>query len=255
MRVVAIIQARMGSTRLPRKVLAKIAGRSMLWRVCARTRQAARVDQVVVATTLEPDDDATVDECRRLQVACFRGSAEDVLKRYHEAADAYQADAVVRITADCPLIDPQVIDLVVGAFLEHRPDYASNTLLRTWPRGLDTEVMTAAALARACREATHQYQRTHVTPYIYRHPDPSVGHSDVPPNGQFRLLPVTGPEDLGHWRWTVDQPEDLDFVRAVYERLGGDGKSSWQDLKQLLAREPALVELNRHVRQKELVEG
>ena len=242
MKVVAIIQARMGSVRLPSKVLADIAGRSMLWRVSQRAAQAALVAQVVVATTLEPEDEEIVDECARLHVACFRGSAEDVLRRYHEAANIYAADAVVRITADCPLIDPKVVDLVVAAFLNRRPDYASNTLQRTWPRGLDTEVTTAAALARACREATRPYQRTHVMPYIYRHPE------------SFRLLPVVGPEDLGQWRWTVDFPEDLDFVRAVYGRLGGDGTFSWRDVRQLLAREPALAELNRHVRQRQLVE-
>ena len=303
MRVVAIIQARLGSTRLPGKVLADVGGRSMLGRVCDRARRAALVDQVVVATTLEPSDQQVVDECARLQVACFRGSTEDVLERYDQAARAFEADAVVRITADCPLIDPQVIDLVVAAFQEARQAlqhsafsiqhsafsiqhsafsiqhsafriqhsefsiqhsasllYASNTLRRTWPRGLDAEVMTAAALARACREATQRHERIHVTPYIYQHPD------------LFRLLAVTrrwgvcadaipahravpGPEDLGHWRWTVDVPEDLDFVRAVYGRMGGSETFSWRDVQQLLAREPALAELNRHVRQKQLVEG
>jgi spore coat polysaccharide biosynthesis protein SpsF len=128
-------------------------------------------------------------------------------------------------------------------------------LRRTWPRGLDTEVLTAAALARACREATERYERTHVTPYIYRHPEtfrllavtlPSAGHRDAPPNGQ---------EDLGHWRWTVDLPEDLDFVRAVYARLAGREMFSWHDVQRLLAREPALAKLNQHVRQKQLVEG
>lgn len=258
MKVVAIIQARMGSTRLPGKVLAEIGGRSMLRRVCGRAAQAARIDQVLVATTMESDDEAIVDECARLQVACFRGSTDDVLDRYHKAARAYRADAVVRITADCPLIDPQVIDLVVDALKKRGQDpfsYVSNTLWRTWPRGLDTEVMTADALSRACREATEPYQRTHVTPYIYRHPEsfrllavtlPSAGHRNSPQNGR---------EDLGRWRWTVDLPEDLDFVRAVYRRLADDETFSWRDVQRLLAREPALAELNRHVRQRELVEG
>jgi spore coat polysaccharide biosynthesis protein SpsF len=262
MKVVAIIQARMGSTRLPGKVLADIGGGPMLWRVCRRAEQAARVDQVVVATTVEPEDEQIVARCARWQVACFRGSARDVLRRYDEAAGAFGADAVVRITADCPLIDPGVIDLVVSTFLQETPNrvqkrgpaplcgrsssallYASNTLRRSWPRGLDVEVMTAAALARACREATQPYQRIHVTPYIYEHPD------------LFNLLAVDGPEDLGHWRWTVDWPEDLDFVRAVYGRLAGNDTFSWRDLQRLLLREPALAELNRHARQKRLVEG
>jgi len=270
MRVVAIIQARMGSARLPGKVLAEIGGRSMLRRVCGRAAQAARIDQLLVATTMEPDDEAIVDECARLQVACFRGSTDDLLDRYHKAARAYRADAVVRITADCPLIDPQVIDLVVDALKKRGQDpfsYASNTLRRTWPRGLDTEAMTAAALSRACREATEPYQRTHVTPYIYRHPEsfrllavtlPSAGHRNAPPSRRKdREMPsrMAGREDLGRWRWTVDLPEDLDFVRAVYRRLADDETFSWRDVQRLLAREPALAELNRHVRQRELVEG
>jgi spore coat polysaccharide biosynthesis protein SpsF len=265
MTVVAIIQARMGSTRLPGKVLAEIGGRSMLGRVCDRARRAALVDQVVMATTLEPDDRQIVDECGRLGVACFRGSTQDVLDRYDRAACVFEAGTVVRITADCPLIDPEVIDLVVSAFQEasqaHQPSafgiqhsafsiqhsafllYASNTLRRTWPRGLDVEVMTAAALSRACREAREPHQRAHVTPYIYEHPE------------TFRLLSVTGTEDLAQWRWTVDVPEDLDFVRVVYERLGNGGTFTWRDVQELLAREPALAELNGHVRQKQPVEG
>lgn len=246
MKIVAIIQARMGSTRLPDKVLADIGGRSMLAHICRRVSRVSSVDQVVVATTSRPEDAAVVEECERLAVACFRGSEQDVLDRYHQAATRYEADAVVRITADCPLIDRQVTDEVIRSFLQRRPDYASNTLRRTWPRGLDTEVMTAAALARARAEATEPHQRVHVTPYLYEHPD------------SFQLLAVTGPEEgrgISDGRWTVDLPADLDFVRAVYERLGPEGSFSWQDVRRLLVREPALAELNRRVRHKELVEG
>lgn len=243
MNVVAIIQARMGSTRLPGKVLADVGGRSMLARVCDRVGRAALIDRVVVATTRRPGDRAIADECLRLGVASFRGSEQDVLDRYHRAATAHAAEAVVRITADCPLIDPDVVDQVVRALLEHEPDYAANTLQRSWPRGLDTEVMTAGALARAHRDATRPYQRTHVTPYIYQHPE------------MFRLHSVTGPEDLGHARWTVDVREDLEFVRAVYRRLGDDERFSWHDVRGLLAREPAIAKLNGNVRQKQLAEG
>ena len=261
MNVVAVIQARMGSTRLPGKVLAEIGGRSMLAQVCRRVARAATVDRLVVATTVRPEDEAVVDECERLGVACFRGSEHDVLDRYCRAARAYEADAIVRITADCPLIDPDVIDLVVRAFLEERPDYAANTLRRTWPRGLDTEVTNSAALARADREATEPYQRVHVTPYLYQHPD------------RFRLLAVSGArfhrarhvenvphvdvphsEDFSRHRWTVDLPADLDFVRGIYRRFDGD-TFSWEEVLQLLAREPALADVNGHVRQKHLVEG
>lgn len=243
MNVVAIIQARMQSTRLPGKVLADIGGRSMLARVCDRVRRAATLDRLVVATSTWPNDQVIADECEHLAVACFRGSEADVLDRYHQAACAYRADAVVRITADCPLIDPGVIDRVVEGFLEYRPDYAANILQRTWPRGLDTEVMTADALARAWREATATHERTHVTPYIYGHPE------------WFRLHSVTGPGDYGDDRWTVDTPADLEFARAVHRQLGDDETFCWQDVRQLVIRQPALAEMNRRVRQKELAEG
>jgi spore coat polysaccharide biosynthesis protein SpsF (cytidylyltransferase family) len=243
MRIVAIIQARMGSSRLPGKVLLPIEGRSMLQWVCRRARQAALVDQVVVATTRQACDDVVADECRRLGVACFRGVEDDVLDRYCRAAEAHRADLVVRITADCPLIDAELIDDVVVAALQHEPDYASNVLRRTYPRGLDTEVATAAALARAWREAREPYQRVHVMPYFYQHPE------------LFRLHSVTGDEDLSGHRWTVDSPEDLEFVRGVCRRLAGADAFSWRDVLRLVEREPGLADVNRHVRQKQLVDG
>ncbi|MFH1919933.1 MAG: glycosyltransferase family protein [Planctomycetota bacterium] len=243
MNVVAIIQARMGSTRLPGKVLLDLAGRTMLARVVRRVGRAALIDEVIVATADAPSDDAIVEECRRLRVTCFRGSEHDVLDRFHRAAIAHRADVVVRITADCPLIDPEVTDRVIRAFLDERPDYASNILRRTYPRGLDTEVMTAAALVRASREAGEAYQRTHVTPYLYQHPK------------SFRLLSVAGVEDLSAHRWTVDSPRDLQFARAVYQRMVGDDAFSWHDVCRLVAEEPTLADLNRDVRQKALVEG
>ena len=147
MRIVAIIQARMGSTRLPGKVLRDIGGASMLARVVSRARQSKLLDEVLVATTTEPLDEPIVSACQKLGIPVFRGNQEDVLDRYYRAAGAYQAEAVVRITSDCPLIDPEIVDRIVGSFLAERPDYASNTLIRSYPRGLDAEVMSMAALA------------------------------------------------------------------------------------------------------------
>ncbi len=232
----------MGSTRLPGKVLANIHGHPMLWYVVKRTGGAGTLDEVVVATTTEPADDQIVAFCREHGVRCVRGSEQDVLDRYYQAALECNARAVVRVTSDCPLIDPEVIDKTVRAFLDAQPDYASNSLVRTYPRGLDTEVMTFQALELAWGEARQSYQRVHVTPYIYQNP------------GQFKLLSVTGDQDYSANRWTVDTPEDLEFVRSVYARMEGAG-FLWKDVITLLEREPELAEINRLIAQKALLEG
>ncbi|MBX3054997.1 MAG: glycosyltransferase family protein [Anaerolineae bacterium] len=242
-KTVVIIQARMGSTRLPGKALRDIAGQPMLAWVVARARRAALVDEVVVATTLSPADAAIVAECERLQVACFRGSEEDVLDRYYRAAQAYQADVVVRITSDCPLIEPAIIDQVIGIFQESGADYASNTLARTFPRGLDTEVFSMVALGQTWEAATAPFQRAHVTPYMYQNPY------------LFRLVGVTAGEDYGRYRWTVDTVEDWQLVQAIYEHFAPRQDFGWQEVLQLLAEAPQLAAINAHIAQKELQQG
>jgi spore coat polysaccharide biosynthesis protein SpsF len=243
MRIVAIVQARMGSTRLPGKVLKNLEGESVLARVVKRLRRSRLISEVLVATTDRAADDAIVNECRDLSVMVSRGDQDDVLDRYFRAAQLAKAEVVVRITSDCPLIDPEITDKTVAEFLETRSDYASNALVRTYPRGLDTEVMSAAVLGRAWQQARKRYEREHVTPYIYEHP------------AEFKLLSVTGDTDLGSLRWTVDTPEDLEFVRAVYARLKDNPMFLWRDVVDLLDREPELLELNRSVVQKALHEG
>ena len=238
MKVVAIIQARMGSTRLPGKVLEDLAGRSMLSRVISRLRASQLIDDLVVATTVRATDDAIVEECRKCSVPSWRGDENDVLDRHFRAAESRGADVVVRITSDCPLIDPEVTDKTVRAFLRDRPDYASNTIMRTYPRGLDTEVISGSALTRAWQEARQPYEREHVTPYIIEHP------------AEFRLLSITGDQDFSAHRWTVDTPEDLAFIRAVYSRFTSDEVFSWRDVLKVLEREPALSDLNRSIVQK-----
>lgn len=240
MKVVAIVQARMGSTRLPGKVLCDLGGKSMLARVVERLRRARQISEVLIATTDMATDDVIVAECRKLSVPVSRGDQNDVLDRYFRAAQLSKAEIVVRITSDCPLIDPEITDKTVSAFLEALPDYASNVLQRTYPRGLDTEVMSVATLERAWRQAAKRYEREHVTPYIYEHPD------------DFKLLSVTGAEDWSAYRWTVDTPEDLEFVRAVYARFEPDEDFLWRDLLKVLQLEPELAELNRSVQQKSM---
>ena len=242
MRVVAIVQARMGSTRLPGKVLADIQGHPMLWYVVQRTRAATTLNDVIVATTTQSPDADIVDFCSQLGVTCFRGHEDDVLDRYYQAALREKADVVIRITSDCPLIDPEIIDTVVRAFVAGQYDYASNSLVRTYPRGLDTEVMTFDVLEQAWFRARKPYERAHVTAYIY---DKS---------SDFRLLSVTGDNDYSQYRWTVDTPEDLELVRTIYGRLKGSD-AFLNDVIQLLQREPAIADINRGISQKALHEG
>ena len=210
--VVAIIQARIGSTRLPGKVLADIVGHPLLWHVVQRARQARTLDHVVVATSVEPGDDAIAAFCTEVGVECFRGSEDDVLDRYYRVAKAHKADTIVRITADCPLIDPGVIDSVVDLFARSGADYASNVKPPTFPDGLDVEVFSFSTLDCVWKEASKRYQREHVTGYITENPD------------RFRRVNLTASRDLSTWRLTVDYPEDLELVRRVFEALYEPGR-------------------------------
>ena len=208
--IVAIVQARMGSTRLPGKVLADIAGRPMLWHVVKRVRRAITLQQVIVATSTATADDAVAAFCRAHEIECYRGSENDVLDRYYRAAQSFGAEIVVRVTGDCPLIDAEVIDDVIRVFLADQCDYASNTLRITYPDGLDTEVFSFAALEKAWRQARLASEREHVTPYLRD-------------SERFRVASVEhrGEGDIGRLRWTVDEPCDLAFVRALYEHFNG----------------------------------
>ena len=238
MKVVAIVQARMGSTRLPGKVLQDLSGKSVLGRVVERLHKSRLINDVVIATTNLSKDDLIVEECRRSSVSFFRGSETDVLDRYFQAARTSRADIVVRVTSDCPLIDPGITDETIEAFLHGEADYAANTLARTYPRGLDTEVFSMATLQRAWHGARQDYEREHVTPYIIEHP------------AEFRLLSVTGDCDFSTYRWTLDTSEDLAFVRSVYSRFASGNVFSWREVLELLEREPELATLNHGVVQK-----
>ena len=240
MKVTAIIQARMGSTRLPGKVLMDLGGETVLGRVVRRLRRGRLIDDIIVATTNCAVDDAIVRECQRHDVPCFRGSENDVLDRYYRAARKYASEAVVRITADCPVIDPQIVDETIRAFKDHCADYASNGLLPTYPRGLDTEVFTFEALERAWCEAREPYQREHVTPYFYEHPE------------LFSLASLRNEIDQSQHRWTLDTTEDLQLLRAIYARFDDDDDFGWGEIIQVMEREPQLAELNSHVVQKAL---
>lgn len=230
--IAAIIQARMGSTRLPGKVLLRLKGVPVLQHVISRVRCSRYIQGIVVATTADPADRAIVQLSERLGVVPFVGSADDVLDRFYGAAKAIGADVITRITADDPFKDPEIIDLVIRTFLDAACDYASNTLEPTYPEGLDVEVLSFSALERAWREATLPSEREHVTPYIWKHPE------------RFKLVSVKHGVDLSHLRWTLDHPEDYEFARAVYERLWDGQVFCMRDVLALLDREPALARIN-----------
>ena len=240
MKIVAIIQARMGSSRLPGKVLMDLAGEPVLVRCVNRICRARSINEIVVATTSKPADDAILNLCRQKNWPCFRGSEEDVLDRFYHTAIKWRADVVVRITSDCPLIEPIIVDQVVQDFLKRQPkvDYVSNSLPpRTFPRGLETEVIGLNVLERAWREDQNPAWREHVTPYIYKNP------------ALFQIYSVTHARDYSHMRWTVDTSEDLDFVRRIYDHFGQD-LFSWEEVLALLEVHPEWLEINRHVQQK-----
>ena len=212
MKTVAIIQARLGSSRLPGKVLLPIGGEPMLARVISRVSRASRVDEVMVATTNDPADQPIFDFCKKTGINCFQGNAFDVLDRYYQAAHLAEAEVIVRITADCPMIDPDEIDSVIQRFFDSEADFAANRLpppyKRTSPIGMDTEVCSFAALERAWREADQAYQREHVMPYLYDQ------------EGRFKVAVVDRQPDLGHLRFTVDTPADLQQANEIYAAFG-----------------------------------
>ena len=236
MSVVAIIQARTGSTRLPGKVLLRLEDKTVLEHVILRVEQSKRVDRVVVATTDSIVDIKIAELCKSLGVDCFCGSENDVLDRFYKAAKRFSADHIVRITADCPLMDHEIIDQVVGEHLLKQADYTSNTIKVTFPDGEDVEVFTFEALEKAWQEAKLVSEREHVTPFIR-------GRSDI-----FTFQSVENDVDLSSKRWTLDDPEDLEFARKIYETLyPQDNLFGLRKILDLLEEYPELEQINSHI--------
>lgn len=235
MKVVGVLQARMGSTRLPGKVLMQAAGRSLIRHMVDRVRRASRLDELWLATSEDPANDPLATEMAAAGIDVFRGSEDDVLSRFAAVAKKTGADWIVRLTGDCPLHDPAIIDAVIGFAVDHsdRFDYVCNSLRPTYPDGLDVEIFTAAALSRAATGATTPLQREHVTPFIHR-------HHDGP--GPFRVGHFLGPADFSHLRWTVDEPEDYVVVKEIFEALyPANPQFGWLDVLALVTRRPELI--------------
>ncbi|MYL21514.1 NTP transferase domain-containing protein [Halobacillus litoralis] len=241
MKIVAVIQARMGSTRLPGKVLRKVGGKTLLEYQVERVQRASCIDQLVVSTTVKPGDDEIERLCSRIGTACFRGSEEDVLERFYMTASHYEADVVIRITGDCPLMDPAVIDDVTSFFLDHYPQYpyVSNTKIRTYPRGLDVEVFTFKALYHSHLIADDAYTREHVTAGMIR--DTRL----------FKHNHLMYHRDESGHRWTVDTEEDFQLVARIIEHLYPDTPHfCLEDCLTLLEAHPEWSRINRHIQQK-----
>ncbi|PKM94927.1 MAG: acylneuraminate cytidylyltransferase [Firmicutes bacterium HGW-Firmicutes-1] len=238
-----IVQARMGSTRLPRKVLMNLEGQPMLVRVLERLKQVIGIDEIIVATTTNEMDDAVELVARTQNVIVYRGSEEDVLSRYYEAAKKENLDIVIRVTGDCPLIDPLVITEILEFFKTNEYDIVSNATVdpqfRTYPRGLDTEIFSFKALEGANIKAVEKSHREHVTIYIYENTEHKYFYKQQQDNSQFR--------------WTVDTIEDFEFVENIYKRLyHGDNRFYQKEILELIQNEPELLKINEMIRQKEV---
>lgn len=244
MNVVCIIQTRMGSTRLPGKVLKQICRKTVLEHVTNRLKKVKSIDKIVIATTVLEKDNVIVKESERLNIDYFRGSEENVLSRYYYAAKEYDADVVVRITSDCPLIDSKVTEDTIQFYLDnmHKYDYVSNTLERTFPRGLDTEVFSFKALEKAFNEAVSESDKEHVTPYIWSN------------SNKFKLGCYKNDVDYSHLRWTLDTIEDFDLIKKIYFYLHGqrDIAFNMNDILSLYEKYPYLLRINKKIEQKKI---
>jgi spore coat polysaccharide biosynthesis protein SpsF len=258
-RVVAIVQARMGSSRLPGKVLLDIAGQPMLARVFSRTSRSATVKETLIATTTESSDDPIAEYCDFGGIPFTRGSQFNVLDRYYQAAKKFKADVVVRITADCPVIDPALIDDVVNTLLEDEYDFVCNRLPppfhRTYPIGLDTEACTFKALEQAWKQGKEPQHREHAMPYFYEGVELTrqsrTLETGISPRG-YKVALLNHTTDFGDYRWTVDTPEDLEFMRQVYSRFDSRDDFTWKEVLDLVHNEPKLMEINASVQHKTL---
>ncbi len=239
MKIVIVVQARMGSGRLPGKVLRPLVGKPMLVHLLERLQTCRSNCELAVATSREPQDGPIVDWARSLGVYVHQGSENDVVERYYETVSALGADAVARVTADCPFIDPQVVDQVVEAFREAQPDYAANVLERTWPRGLDVDIYSARVIEAIHRDAAAGAEREHLDLHVLGNP------------ARFSALSVRGSRDYSTKRWTVDTPEDMELVRRVYAELYARlGVFGWRDVLTLLRTNPEWETINRDVVQR-----
>lgn len=247
LKIAAVVQARLGSTRLPGKILKELSNKPMLWHIVNRLSHSKRIDKVIVATTNLSEDDEVQKFCETNNILFYRGSSEDVLSRYYEAALKFNAELIIRITSDCPVIDPFIIDEMLEYYFQEsksvRLDYISNVHPRTFPRGLDTEIFSIDSLVKTHNEAKLQFEREHVTPYIYNHQE------------LFTIKNFSNEKDFSFHRWTVDTPEDFSLIDEIYKALyRKDELFLFEDIIKLFENRPNLFSINQNVKQKKLGE-
>ena len=247
MKVVCLVQARVGSTRLPGKILKEICGKTILYHEIDRLKKCKEIDEIVVATTDKEDDDKIVNEAKKLSVKYFRGSENDVLSRFYYAAKENNADIVVRVTSDCPCIDYEILDKMLiyfkDKYKEKQVDYLSNTIKRTYPRGYDIEIFTFSALEKSYINAKKEYEREHVTPYIYDK------------TNNFLKLPFENKDDYSEYRVTLDTIEDFIVIKNIFENLYYKNPYfKLNDVVQYLNNNLHIVDINKHIEQKKLGE-
>lgn len=236
-----IVQARMTSTRLPGKVLMPLAGRPMLACLLERLYRVSLADKVIVATTTNATDDVLIDFCQTHGVTYYRGPEHDVLARYAGAAEENSVDTIIRVTSDCPLLEPQLVEDVIAAFKQAKGnvDYVSNMIEPTYPYGMAVEVFSRDVLQQTYREAKDPAEREHVTPFIYWRPQ------------RYRLKSIKQDRDLSHHRWTVDTPEDYRLVKLIYEAVyPSNPQFDTTDVLNILDQNPEWLLINRHIEQK-----
>ncbi|MEW6196561.1 MAG: glycosyltransferase family protein [Bacteroidota bacterium] len=238
-KIITVVQARLSSTRLPGKVLLPILGKPLLVRMIERVQNAKLIGQLVVATSSNPDDDAIEKICIQEKINCYRGHLTDLLDRHYQAAKKYNADAVVKIPSDCPLIDPTIIDKVLKYYIDNsdKYDYVSNLHPATYSDGNDIEIMSMAAIEKAWKEATRNFEREHTTPYIWENPN------------HFRIGNIIWEDGLDlsvTQRWTIDFEEDYQFIKSVYEELyPSNPKFGIYDILNLLKEKPEIYKINK----------
>lgn len=238
MTVNAIIQARCGSTRFPDKVFAGIDGKPLLWHVVNRIKYVEMIDDIIIATTVNPKDDKIEEWCKAESVKCFRGSEEDVLNRYYSASAAFPSDVVVRVTADDPFKEPKVMDKVIKKLIDEKLDLVTNNFPPSFPEGLDCEAFTFEILELMEKTTQDSFEREHVTQYIYHNPD------------KFKIGNVISETQLSSFRWTIDNTEDYDMVKAVYAKRdkGSKGILLMDEIFEILRKNPEITGINSQVK-------